>query len=104
MRGLIASRDWLAAHTVTHVAMETTGVYWQPVWQLLEDDFEELTHSLLQLLWPNYLRPLPSLAIMRFDPIDRGITDFHFYTMNRAELVFAICHLLGVRPVTVKAA
>jgi type VI secretion system protein ImpG len=41
----------------------------------LEDDFEELTHSLLQLLWPNYLRPLPSLAIVRFDPIDRGITE-----------------------------
>ena len=31
------------------------------------------------------------------DLVDRGITDFHFYTMNRAELVFAICHMLGVR-------
>jgi methylenetetrahydrofolate reductase (NADPH) len=30
--------------------------------------------------------------------VDRGVTDFHFYTMNRADLVFAICHLLGVRP------
>ena len=40
VRGLIALRDWLAAHRVTHVAMEATGVYWQPVWQLLEDDFE----------------------------------------------------------------
>ncbi len=29
---------------------------------------------------------------------DRGVTDFHFYTMNRADLVYAICHLLGVRP------
>ncbi len=26
-----------------------------------------------------------------------GVTDFHFYTMNRADLVFAICHILGVR-------
>jgi methylenetetrahydrofolate reductase (NADPH) len=26
------------------------------------------------------------------------VTDFHFYTMNRAELVYAICHLLGLRP------
>jgi methylenetetrahydrofolate reductase (NADH) len=33
------------------------------------------------------------------DLVDRGITDFHFYTMNRADLVFAICHLLGVRAV-----
>jgi methylenetetrahydrofolate reductase (NADPH) len=29
---------------------------------------------------------------------DRGVTDFHFYTMNRADLVYAICHLLGLRP------
>jgi transposase len=40
VRGLIALRDWLAAHRVTHVAMEATGVYWQPVWHVLEDDFE----------------------------------------------------------------
>lgn len=32
------------------------------------------------------------------DLIERGVTDFHFYTMNRADLVFAICHLLGLRP------
>lgn len=32
------------------------------------------------------------------DLIERGVTDFHFYTMNRANLVFAICHLLGLRP------
>jgi methylenetetrahydrofolate reductase (NADPH) len=31
------------------------------------------------------------------DLVDRGVTDFHFYSMNRADLVFAICHLLGVR-------
>jgi len=33
-----------------------------------------------------------------FDLVDRGVTTFHFYTMNRADLVFAICHLLGLRP------
>jgi transposase len=38
--GLLALRDWLAAHRVTHVAMEATGVYWQPVWHILEDDVE----------------------------------------------------------------
>lgn len=32
------------------------------------------------------------------DLVDRGIRDFHFYTMNRADLVYAICHLLGLRP------
>ena len=33
-----------------------------------------------------------------FDLLDHGISDFHFYTMNRAELTYAICHLLGLRP------
>jgi methylenetetrahydrofolate reductase (NADPH) len=32
-----------------------------------------------------------------------GITDFHFYTLNRSELAFAICHALGVRPPSVTA-
>lgn len=40
VRGLVALRDWLEAHRVTQVAMEATGVYWQPVWHVLEDAFE----------------------------------------------------------------
>lgn len=28
----------------------------------------------------------------------RGVSDFHFYTMNRADLVYSICHILGMRP------
>ena len=39
---LLALRDWLRAHEVTHVAMESTGVYWKCVYYLLEDDFELL--------------------------------------------------------------
>ncbi|MEN3931306.1 methylenetetrahydrofolate reductase [NAD(P)H] [Microvirga sp. W0021] len=31
------------------------------------------------------------------DLVDQGVNDFHFYTMNRADLVYAICHLLGLR-------
>ncbi|MGZ6565443.1 MAG: IS110 family RNA-guided transposase, partial [Solirubrobacteraceae bacterium] len=38
--GLLALADWLKAFAVTHVAMEATGVYWQPVWHILEEDFE----------------------------------------------------------------
>ena len=40
VRGLLGLRDWLAAHGVTQVVMEATGVYWKPVWHILEDDFE----------------------------------------------------------------
>ena len=36
---LLALGDWLAARGVTHVAMESTGVYWKPVWNLLEERF-----------------------------------------------------------------
>ncbi|WP_346911736.1 methylenetetrahydrofolate reductase [NAD(P)H] [uncultured Roseibium sp.] len=32
------------------------------------------------------------------DLVDRGISDFHFYTMNRADLTYAICHMLGMGP------
>jgi transposase len=36
---LLALADWLAEQGVTHVAMESTGVYWKPLWNLLEDQF-----------------------------------------------------------------
>jgi len=40
VRGLVALRDWLEAHQITHLAMEATGVYWRPVWAILEDRFK----------------------------------------------------------------
>jgi transposase len=39
---LLTLRDWLQAQGVTHVAMESTGVYWKPVYYLLEDAFSLL--------------------------------------------------------------
>ncbi len=36
---LLAPADWLAAAGCTHVAMESTGVYWKPIDNLLEVDF-----------------------------------------------------------------
>lgn len=40
------------------------------------------------------------------DLVDEGVKTFHFYTLNRADLVYAICHLLGLRsrPVELKQA
>jgi len=40
VRGLLALRDWLAAHGVQQVVMEATGVYWKAPWAILEDEFE----------------------------------------------------------------
>jgi transposase len=39
---LVVLHDWLKAHQVTHVAMESTGIYWRPVFNLLEGDFTVL--------------------------------------------------------------
>jgi transposase len=36
---ILALADWLVAHEVTHIAMESTGVYWKPIWNLLEESF-----------------------------------------------------------------
>jgi methylenetetrahydrofolate reductase (NADPH) len=42
-----------------------------------------------------------SVAIEQVERLVReGVSEFHFYTLNRAELTFAICHALGVRPAT----
>ena len=38
--GLLALADWLASHDVAVVGMEATGVYWKPVWHVLEGHFE----------------------------------------------------------------
>jgi transposase len=39
---LLALSDWLMVHGVTHVALESTGEYWKPVFNILEDNFELL--------------------------------------------------------------
>ena len=39
--------------------------------QKIDDDIPELSHSLVRLLWPNYLQPLPAFSILQFDPSSR---------------------------------
>ena len=50
---LLALADWLAEQGVTHVALESTGVYWKPVWNLLEDRFA------LLLVNPRHIKAVP---------------------------------------------
>jgi transposase len=47
-------RAWLVEHGVTHVAMEATGVYWKPVWHVLDGSFEELL-----LVNPAHIKNVP---------------------------------------------
>lgn len=50
---LLALADWLKEHGVTHVAMEATGVYWRPVWAVLEGQFEQM------LVNPQHIKAVP---------------------------------------------
>lgn len=36
--------------------------------QKIEDEFPELTHGLIRMLWPNYLRPVPSMTLIEYTP------------------------------------
>src|SRR5215217_1125792 len=50
---LLALADWLAGAGCTHVAMESTGVYWKPIWNLLEGEFA------LLLANPRHIKAVP---------------------------------------------
>lgn len=39
-RGLFELSDWLVSYDVTHISMESTGVYWKCVWRILQNHFE----------------------------------------------------------------
>jgi transposase len=46
---LLALSDWLTAHECTHVAMESTGVYWKPIWHVLEGQFTLVLANAMQI-------------------------------------------------------
>lgn len=50
---LLKLAEWLRAHAITHVAMEATGVFWRPVWAVLEGQFE------LMLVNPHHIKVIP---------------------------------------------
>lgn len=43
--------------------------------QKLEDEFPELTHGMFSLLWPHYLRPVPSAAVLQFVPVPNAVSE-----------------------------
>ncbi len=51
---LLALSDWLSGHGVTQIALESTGVYWRPVFNILEDDARTIT-----LVNPQHMRAVP---------------------------------------------
>jgi transposase len=60
-RDLLALSDWLRECGVTNVVMESTGVYWKPVWHVLEGQFE------LMLVNPQHVKSIPGKKTDRRD-------------------------------------
>jgi transposase len=61
---LEALRDWLIRHRIKRVAMESTGVYWRPVWNILKQPPGKLD---LVLLNPQHVKALPGHKTDRVD-------------------------------------
>jgi transposase len=57
--GLLALADWLTSQQVTHVAMASTGIYWRPVFNLLEGAFSVI------LVNAQHMRAVPGRKVRR---------------------------------------
>ena len=62
-RELLARGDWMQGYGVTHVAMESTGVDWQPVWHVLDGQFE------LRLVNAQHVTAIPGKKTDRRDSV-----------------------------------
>ena len=78
--------------------------------QKLDDELPELTHSLLSLLWPHYLRPIPSTTILEFAPradvrgkqsIPRGV-EAYSAPIEDTVCRFRTCYDVELRPLAVE--
>lgn len=73
----------------------------------VEDEFPELTHSLISMLWPNYLRPVPSMTVVQFtpewhalsyqQPVARG-TSLASTPVESTACLFRTCHDVTLYP------
>lgn len=79
--------------------------------QKLDDELPELSHSLMQLLWPNYMRPVPAFSILQFDPLKHagpGVevardTVVESVVVNGARCRFRTCYTTHVMPLQIGA-
>ncbi|OIN51748.1 type VI secretion protein [Pseudomonas azotoformans] len=79
--------------------------------QKLDDELPELTHSLMQLLWPNYMRPMPAFSILQFDPLKHsgpGVwvardTPIESAAVNDERCRFRTCYTTQVLPLQLSA-
>ncbi len=78
-KGLLELAEWLKAAQCTHVAMEASGVYWKPVWHVLEGDFKVV------LVNPAHMRNVPGRKSDRNDA--SWIADLLAHGLLRASFV-----------------
>jgi len=80
--------------------------------QKLDDQFPELVHTLVGLLWPHYLRPIPSLTVVEFTPreqltarttIPRWTTEIDSVPVEGTRCRFRTCYDVEIAPLTVAA-
>ena len=114
---LLRLADWLAANGVTHVAMESTGVYWKPVWNLLENQFElllinarhvkavpgrktdakdcEWLADLLRhgLLRPSFIPPQPIRVLRDLTRYRKSLVELRTQEINRLHTVLETANL-----------
>lgn len=78
--------------------------------QKLDDELPELTHAMMGLLWPHYLRPIPSFAILEFEPqrtlrgaylIPRIKTEVESVPINNTKCRFRTCYDVELLPISV---
>ncbi|MGQ9609570.1 MAG: type VI secretion system baseplate subunit TssF [bacterium] len=78
--------------------------------QKLDDELPELTHSMMGLLWPHYLRPIPSMAILEFEPqrtlrgayiIPRIKTEVESSPIGGTKCRFRTCYDVELLPISI---
>ncbi len=80
--------------------------------QKLDDELPELTHSMMALLWPHYLRPIPAMSIVQFTPVTNTITEkftvkrgcrLESRPVNGTSCPFRSCYDVDLLPLTLTA-
>ena len=79
--------------------------------QYMDEELPEVSHTLAQLLWPNYLRPIPSYSILKFDPslgasesVPRGEEVMGVHPENDEPCTFRTCYDTEVLPLDIREA
>ena len=65
------------AHAVESRLLEGIAFLTGRVRQKLDDELPELFQSMMSLLWPHYLRPIPSFSIVQFEPLPQAAKEVH---------------------------